>query len=192
VERVGIFGGTFDPVHTGHVVAAVEARDRLGLDRVLVVVAADPWQKAERVLAPAADRFAMVAAAFEGLDRVEASDLELHRPGPTYTIDTVVALARPDRELYLVLGRDAAVGVDSWRRAPELRDLVTVAVVERAGSDDTRTVPAGWSTVSVTMPRLDISSSDLRDRVRAGQAVDGLVPPGAVRIIRARRLYTPA
>ena len=97
-------------MHVGHLVAAMEARFQLELDRVLFVVARDPWQKRGRVVAPAAARFEMVAAAIEGVDGFEASTIELDRPGPTYTIDTVIELAAADRDLFLIVGADAAPG----------------------------------------------------------------------------------
>ena len=103
-ERLGVFGGTFDPVHVGHLVAAVEARYQLDLDRVLFVVAGDPWQKRGQVVAPADARFAMVAGAIADVDGFEASTIELDRSGPTYTIDTVADLAAAHRDLFLIVG----------------------------------------------------------------------------------------
>lgn len=189
-ERLGVFGGTFDPVHVGHLVAAVEARYQLDLDRVLFVVARDPWQKRGQVVAPADARFAMVAAAIAEVDGFEASTLELDRPGPTYTIDTVADLAAAHRDLFLIVGADAAAGLDTWKRAEELREAVTVAVLARAS--DTAPAPlTGWDVRPVTMPRIDVSSTALRDRLARGAPVDFLVPPGAIRVIRERRLYTP-
>lgn len=184
-ERLGVFGGTFDPIHVGHLTAAGAARYQLGLDRVLLVVAGDPWQKHDAVVASADDRFAMVAAACAGIEGLEASRLELDRPGPTYTIDTLEALAAPDRELFLVLGADAAAGLDSWVRADAVRATATLAVVAREGD---RPAPAG--ALTVTMPRLDVSSTDLRRRIANGEPVDFLVPAPALTVIRARGLYT--
>lgn len=189
-ERLGVFGGTFDPVHVGHLVGAVEARYQLDLDRVLFVVARDPWQKRGQVVAPADARFAMVAAAVAGVDGFEASTLELDRSGPTYTIDTVSDLAAAHRDLFLIVGADAAAGLDAWKRAESLREAVTVAVLARA--TDTALEPLiGWDVRPVTMPRIDVSSTALRDRLARGAPVDFLVPPGAIRVIRERRLYTP-
>jgi nicotinate-nucleotide adenylyltransferase len=187
-ERLGILGGTFDPVHTGHLVAALEARNQLDLDRVLLVVAGDPWQKQGTVVAPAAARYEMVAAAIAGLDGLQASRIEVDREGPTYTIDTVEALAGPGRRLFLVVGADVATRLDGWHRADDLRQAVTIAVVTRG--DDEAPVVSGWNAEAVTMPRLDISSTEIRRRIPADAPIDGLVPPGAVRVIRSRRLYT--
>ncbi|MGQ0825413.1 MAG: nicotinate-nucleotide adenylyltransferase [Actinomycetota bacterium] len=189
-ERVGIFGGTFDPVHVGHLVAALSVRHQLRLDRVLVVVAGDPWQKAGQVVAPADARFEMVAAALDGVAGLEASRIEIDRSGPTYTIDTVEQLTVDSRALYLILGSDIVHDLSTWNRADELRHLVTLAIVNRDG--DTTGDLLGWHTESVAVPRLDISSTELRSRLKAGAPVDFLIPPGAIHVIEKRRLYTPA
>ncbi len=190
MERLGILGGTFDPVHVAHLAAAAAARDQLGLDRVLVVVAGDPWQKRGRVGAPAEARFEMVAAALDGAEHLEASRLEIDRAGPTYTIDTVETLAKhPESELFLIVGSDVAASLDGWHRSPDLRSAVTLAIVDREDVAPT-TAPAGWRCVRVHMPRLDVSSTDLRRRIAAGESVEFLVPPPAARILRARGLYT--
>src|SRR5262249_41176064 len=125
-ERLGIMGGTFDPVHIAHLVAAVEARHQLALDRPLFVVAGDPRQKAGHVVASAEARFEMVSAAIAELPGMEASRLELDRDGPTYTIDTVDALDEAARDLFVVVGSDVAAKVDTWHRAEELRERVTL------------------------------------------------------------------
>jgi nicotinate-nucleotide adenylyltransferase len=189
-ERIGVFGGTFDPVHVGHVVAAVETRAALQLDQVLVVPAGDPWQKRDRVVATAADRLALVEAAFGGIDGVEASSVEVDRDAPSVTADTLEALARPDRELFLMLGADAVANMDTWRRLEETRELATVVVIERAGTRDATPPGEGWRVERVWIPQLDVSSTDLRDRIAAGRPIDGLVPPAVVRAIRDRDLYT--
>jgi nicotinate-nucleotide adenylyltransferase len=190
VERLGLFGGTFDPVHIAHLAAAVEARGALALDRMLLVVAPDPWQKQGEVVAPAALRYEMVAAAVADLPQLEASDIELEREGPTYTIDTVEALACDgvSRELYLVVGADVANTIHTWKRADELRALVTLAVVTRDGNE--RVAPTGWRVEHVAMPRLDVSSTDIRERVARGRPIDVFVPSAAVRVISAHGLYT--
>ena len=189
IERVGVLGGTFDPVHVGHVVAAVDTRAALALDRVLMVVAGDPWQKRGEVLAPAADRLALVEAAVEGLDGIEASAIEIERGEPSVTYDTLAALGAPGRELFLVLGADAARNMPTWRRLEETRDLATVVIVERAGDAHAEAPAPGWRVERVTIPRLDIASRDLRARLAAGQPIDGLVPPAVVRAIAERGLY---
>ncbi|MFM8303025.1 MAG: nicotinate-nucleotide adenylyltransferase [Actinomycetota bacterium] len=189
-ERIGVFGGTFDPVHHGHVAAAAEVRHALDLDRVLFVVAGDPWQKRGRVVASAQDRLALARAAAEGVAGLEASAVEVDRNGPSVTADTLEALTAPDRELFLVLGADAVANMGTWRRLDDTRALATVVVVERAGDLDVHPPGAGWRVAHVRVPRLDISSTDLRARLAAGRPVDGLVPPAVIAEMRSRRLYT--
>jgi nicotinate-nucleotide adenylyltransferase len=189
--RVGILGGTFDPPHIGHLATAVEVKSRLGLDEVLLVVANDPWQKsAGRLVTPAVDRLAMVEAAVEGLDGVHASSIEIDRGGPSYTIDTItdLAAAHPDREWFVVVGADAAAGLDTWHRAEELRTAALFVVVDRPGLSAPGP-PAGWRVRHVTVPRLDVASSELRQRVAEGRPLDVLVPRGVITCIRDRRLY---
>lgn len=189
VERVGVFGGTFDPVHIGHLSAAVEVRHALALDRMLLVVAREPWQKVgTRVIAAPEDRFAMVVAAAAEMTGIEACDLELDRPGPTYTADTLAALAAPDRALVLVLGADAAAGIHTWERVEEVRALASLAIVTRPGSDDPVDLP-GWDVTHVPIPALDVSSTDLRRRAAEGRPLDVLVPAAALREARRRGLY---
>ena len=192
VERWGVFGGTFDPVHAGHVVVATETRSQLGLDRVLLVVAGDPWQKRGRVVASASDRLALVALAVDDLDGIEASAIEIERGEASVTADTLEALTAPDRELFLVLGADAVANMGTWRRLEETRHLATVVVVERAGDVHSEPPGPGWRVERVAIPRLDISSTDLRERLRDGRPIDGQVPEAVVREIRARGLYTDA
>ena len=190
VERVGVLGGTFDPVHVGHIVAAAETRSVLDLDRVLMMVAGDPWQKRGRVVASPADRLALVEAAVADVDGVEASALEIERGDPSVTADTLEALARPDRELFLILGTDAVANLPSWRRLDDTSALATIVMVERAGHSDAAPPGEGWRFVRVTIPQLDVSSTDIRDRVATGRPIDGLVLPAVMRAIRARGLYT--
>jgi nicotinate-nucleotide adenylyltransferase len=190
VERWGVFGGTFDPVHAGHVVVATETRSQLGLDRVLLVVAGDPWQKRGRVVASASDRLALAALAVDHLDGVEVSAIEIERDAPSVTADTLEALTAPDRELFLVLGADAVANMGTWRRLEETRHLATVVVVERAGDAHSEPPGPGWRVERVVIPRLDISSTDLRERLRGGRPIDGQVPEAVVREIGARGLYT--
>lgn len=188
-ERVGVLGGTFDPVHVGHVVAAVDVRAALQLDRVLLVPAGDPWQKRGRVVASAEDRIRMVELACRGIPGMEVSRVEVEREGASVTADTLEALAAPDRELFLILGADAAANMPTWRRLEDTRPLATVVVIERAGEHADPPGP-GWRWEHVTIPRLDIASSDLRDRLAAGRPVHGLVPPEVVRFIEEHDLYT--
>ena len=186
-ERIGILGGTFDPVHVGHLMDASAARYQLELDRVLVVVARDPWQKAGTVSAPAELRYEMLVAALDGTEGLEPSRIELERDGPTYTIDTVEELTAPDRELFLIVGSDVAAGMKTWRRVDDLRALVTLAIVDRDSTPFP--TPDGWRVARVSVPRLDLSSTDLRRRASAGEPLDFLVPTPAVRVLRTHGLY---
>jgi nicotinate-nucleotide adenylyltransferase len=186
-ERIGILGGTFDPVHVGHLMDASAARYQLELDRVLVVVARDPWQKAGTVSAPAELRYEMLVAALDGTEGLEPSRIELEREGPTYTIDTAEELTAPGRELFLVVGSDVAAGLPSWHRVDELRALVTLAIVDRESTPFP--APDGWRVSRVSVPRLDLTSTDLRRRAAAGEPLDFLVPTPAARILRTHGLY---
>ena len=190
-ERLGIFGGTFDPPHVGHLVTAVNVRHELALDRVLLVVNDQPWQKlGTRDISSAEDRFAMVEAAVGDVEGLEASRMELDRGGMSYTADTLTQLlaADPTLDLYVILGSDAAVGVPSWERADEVRALSTIVVVERPGSGEGQP-PLGWSWVRVEVPRLEVSSTDLRARVVDGRPLDYLLPPAVIDTIERRGLY---
>jgi len=192
--KLGVLGGTFDPVHVGHLVAAVNARHALELDRVLLVVANVPWQKAgARAVTPAPDRLAMVQAAVDDVDGVEASDLEIVRGGESYTVDTLRELGAlyPGADLYLVVGADLVGELGSWERSDELRDLATLAVVSRPGAVVNQQV-RGWRVANISIPMIDVSSTELRARVADGRPLDFLVPAGALRLIRQRGLYAGA
>jgi nicotinate-nucleotide adenylyltransferase len=189
--RIGIFGGTFDPVHVGHLVAASWAREALELDRVLLVVANVPWQKTgTRTVTPAEDRLRMVEAAVEGVAGVEASRIEIDRGGPSYTIDTVDELARsmPDVRPFVIVGADVASELGTWQRVDDLRRAVTLVVVDRGGVGSGED-PAGWQVERLRIPALDISSSQLRQRLAQGRSVDFLIPEPAIRCIRQLNLY---
>ena len=190
-QRLGIFGGTFDPPHVGHLVSAVNVRHELALDRVLLVVNNLPWQKSgSRAISPAEDRFAMVAAAVADVDGLEASRLEIDAGGPSYTADTLATLLHqvPDRELFVILGADAAAGLLTWERCDEVRDAATVVVVERPGTDPTPT-PEGWRWAWVQVPSIEVSSTDLRARAVDGRPLDYLVTHEVVDWIAAHGLY---
>jgi nicotinate-nucleotide adenylyltransferase len=193
VERLGVFGGTFDPIHVGHLVAAVNARHALDLDRVLFVVANQPWQKSGRRLTPAEDRFAMVAAAVAGSPGFEASRIEIDRGGDTYTADTLEELGGAGAaggavELFLIVGADVGSEMDTWRRPEVVRQLATLVVVDRPGAPELQLGP-GWRVERVAIPHLDVSASDLRRRAAAGLPLDWLVPAAAISCIRERGLY---
>ena len=189
-QRLGVLGGTFDPVHVGHLVAAVNARAALDLDKVLLVVAGQPWQKSGRALTPAEDRLAMVEAAVAGVEGLEASRLELDRDGPTYTADTLEQLVAedPDRDLFLVVGSDVAADLATWERPEVVARLATLAVVDRGAAAELD-LPPMWRVERVEIPRLEISSSDIRQRCADGRPLDFLVPEPVMTRIRALGLY---
>ena len=192
-QRIGVLGGTFDPIHIGHLVAGVNVRHELSLDVVLFVVAHNPWQKADRDVTPPADRLAMVEAAVDGVDGLEASPIEIDRGGVSYSADTlaVLAAANPSAELFLILGTDAAAALHTWDRVDEVRRLATLVVVRRPGSEQL-TPPEGWRYAQVEAPRLEVSSTDLRARFSDGRPLDWLVPDAVVRLARERGLYRPS
>lgn len=189
-ERIGVFGGTFDPPHVGHLVTAVNVRHALKLDRVLLVVAGEPWQKVgQRAISPAADRLAMVQAAVGDAPGLEASSIEIDRGGPSYTADTIDHLLgeRPDRELFVILGSDAAAGLPTWEQVKRVADRATIVVVDRPG--DRSELPEGFDWERVEVPRLEVSSTDLRARVSDGRPLDYLVPAPVIFCLEQRRLY---
>ena len=188
--RIGVYGGTFDPIHSAHVVVACEVRHALGLDEVLLVPAGDPWQKRGLVEASKEQRAQMCELAVDGVEGVRVSRIEVDRAGASVTADTLEALSGPDRELFLVLGADAIANMPTWRGLEATRALATIAAVEREGEHATAPSP-DWTMSHVAIPRLDVSSSQIRDRLRARRPIDGLVPPKVVQFIRDHDLYTP-
>lgn len=190
VERVGVFGGTFDPIHVAHLAVAVAARHQLGLDRVLLMVANVPWQKARARRVSAADaRFEMVAAAIAGRPGLEASRMEIDRGGESYTADTLAELHRPGRELFLVIGSDLVDDLTTWKRWAELPPLCTLAIAHRPGEDDREAVAPGWRTAHLRIPALHLSSTELRTMAAEGLPLDFLVPDPVIEVIHRRRLY---
>ncbi len=190
MPRIGVFGGTFDPPHLGHVSTALEVQHALELDIVMLVVAGDPWQKtAETEITPAETRLAMTRAAVEGLEGLEVSAIEIERRGPSYMADTLEIL----RDLthaswFLIVGSDAAAGLDTWHRPDDVARLATTVVVDRGGREGGRP-PAGWDHEVVEVPALEISSSDIRRRVAAGEPIRGLVPQIIADRIEMQGLY---
>jgi nicotinate-nucleotide adenylyltransferase len=192
-DRIGVFGGTFDPIHVGHLVAAVNARHAMRLDRVILVVANVPWQKEDRPVSPAEDRLAVVEAAVGDVPGLEASRMEIDRGGPSYTADTIEELAKtyPGSELFLIVGWDVAGELATWDRWETIQRLCTLIVVNRPGVGGRPRGLAGdgWRVEEVTVPNLEISSTDLRARAADGRPLDYLIPEAAVHCIRARGLY---
>lgn len=189
-RRIGVFGGTFDPPHIGHLVAAVDAQRELDLDVVLLVVANVPWQKVDsRRISPAEDRIALVRAAVADTPYLEVSDVEIRRGGSSYTADTLADLRReePDAELFVILGNDAAAGFTTWERYEEVAQQATLVVVDRPGTPTPVDPQFDW--VRVDIPELEISSTELRDRVAAGRSIRFLTPARVASAIVDRSLY---
>lgn len=185
--RVGIFGGTFNPIHLGHLLLAETARETLSLDRVLFIPTGRPPHKRAPGLLDGASRLRMVRLAIRDHPAFAASDIELTRPGPSYSIDTIAALRRalPEARLFLLIGQDMlAVRWVKWR---ELKRLCTIAAVRRPGARRTTNGERGvrW----LAMPLMDVSSSDVRARLAAGRSIRYLVPPAVERYIRQHGFY---
>jgi nicotinate-nucleotide adenylyltransferase len=213
VARTAVFGGSFNPIHFGHLLMADEMLERLRLDRVVFVPAAAPPHKPAAILAPAEHRYEMVRLAVAGHAGFEVSDVELRRRGPSFTVDTLEAMARPGDELLLLIGSETFLDLLSWRRPRRIVELARLVVVPRTGSafdpesaaaqkvlreigterfvgpDD----PIGAATVVVVhAASLPISSSDLRARARQGRSLAYRVPEIVAAYIRHHRLYAGA
>jgi nicotinate (nicotinamide) nucleotide adenylyltransferase len=197
--RLGVFGGSFDPIHIGHLAVAEEARARLGLDRVLFVPARLPPHKPDAVLAPAEDRLAMVRAAIGDHPGFAVSDLELRRAGPSYTVDTLQALraAEPAAELFCLVGSDSAVELHTWRDPPRLYALATFVVLLRPGWPaerlqawlEAQPPQARPRLLPLEVPQFGVASREVRRRVRAGETIRYLVPEPVRLLIERRGLY---
>ena len=189
-RRIGLFGGTFDPPHVGHLVTAVNVRHALRLDLVVLMVANVPWQKhGSRAISGADDRLAMVEAAVRDVPGLVAGDLEIRRGGPSYTADTLAALQaeHPGADLFTIVGDDAAAAITTWERHDEVAASSTLVVVDRPGAPVVLPSEFAWERVEV--PRLEVSSTDLRARVNDGRPLDYLVTEPVLQIIRERSLY---
>jgi nicotinate-nucleotide adenylyltransferase len=193
-RRIGIMGGTFDPIHNGHLVAASEVADRFALDEVVFVPTGIPWQKSEAAVSPAEDRYLMTVIATASNPRFQVSRVDVDRDGPTYTVDTLRDLRRafgPEAELFFITGADALEKILSWKDAAQMFTLARLVGVTRPGFELTDDhLPA--DTVSlVEVPAMAISSTACRQRVAAGKPVWYLVPDGVVQYIAKRGLYRP-
>ncbi|MBI4502699.1 MAG: nicotinate (nicotinamide) nucleotide adenylyltransferase [Gemmatimonadetes bacterium] len=186
--RIGIFGGSFDPVHLGHLAVARRAAARLRLDEVRFVPARVQPLKSAGPRAPAEDRIAMLRAAVGGIRGFVVDGREIARSGPSYTVDTLRELRkeRPGDELFLLLGADAARDLAEWRESAELAKLATVVVVPRPGAED---VPAPPGAQKLDMRPIDISATAIRDAVAHGEPMDHLVPEAVADYIAAHGLY---
>jgi nicotinate-nucleotide adenylyltransferase len=195
--RLGVMGGTFDPIHHGHLVAASEVQTRFGLDEVVFVPTGQPWQKDEREVSAPEHRYLMTVVATASNPRFTVSRVDIDRPGPTYTIDTLRDLhrERPDAELFFITGADALAQILSWKDADELFDLAHFVGVTRPGYVLSESgLPADRVTLQ-EVPAMAISSTDCRARVERAEPVWYLVPDGVVQYVNKYRLYaagTPA
>ncbi len=190
IRRVGLFGGTFDPPHVGHLVTSVNVRHALDLDVVLLMVANLPWQKeGTRRVTPAEDRYAMVAAAVEEVAGLVPGRIEIEHGGNSYTADTLRTLADwyPGAELFTIVGDDAAAGLHSWSRSDEVVEQSRLVVVDRPG--DMVELPDDIDWIRVAAPRLEVSSTDLRERFVDGRPLDYLVTEPVLDVIFERGLY---
>ncbi|WP_442788586.1 nicotinate-nucleotide adenylyltransferase [Dactylosporangium sp. NBC_01737] len=190
--RVGIMGGTFDPIHHGHLVAASEVADRFGLDQVVFVPTGDPWQKTGSVVSSPEDRYLMTVIATASNPRFTVSRVDVDRDGPTYTVDTLRDLRDmygAEAELFFITGADALNKILSWKDAQDLFDLAHFVGVTRPGFElDASHLPED-SVSLVQVPAMAISSTDCRQRVEDGKPVWYLVPDGVVQYIAKRGLY---
>jgi nicotinate-nucleotide adenylyltransferase len=192
-RRVGLFGGTFDPPHRGHVAAAETARVALGLDEVKFVVANDPWQKSgSRTVSPASIRLEMVRALVGGITGMSVDDCEIARGGPSYTVETLEhhRASEPDTSFFVILGADAARGVSTWNRFEDVVSLSTLVVVNRPTDRSERPVgvPAERC-IFVSMKPVDVSSSVIRARVASGEPVIDMTGPEVAGMIERHGLY---
>jgi nicotinate-nucleotide adenylyltransferase len=183
-RHLGLFGGTFDPPHLGHVAALTAAAASGRFDRIVVTVAGDPYMKAPRV--DAADlRLAMAHAAFDDIPLVEVSDLEIHRGGPSYTIDTVRELLVNCEAIDLIVGADLATQLNEWHEADDLRELVEIGVVPRPGASMSSL--EGWRWYEIAMQPVDLSSTFIRDMSLSDADLKKYLPAGVIPLfLRAR------
>ncbi|CAL9529286.1 putative nicotinate-nucleotide adenylyltransferase [Streptomyces sp. enrichment culture] len=190
-RRLGVMGGTFDPVHHGHLVAASEVAARFDLDEVIFVPTGQPWQKEHRQVSAAEDRYLMTVIATASNPQFSVSRIDIDRGGKTYTIDTLRDLRaqHQDADLFFITGADALAQILTWRDAPELFSLAHFIGVTRPGHTLTDPGLPNGGVSLVEVPALAISSTDCRERVARGDPVWYLVPDGVVRYINKRALY---
>ena len=190
VDRLGVIGGTFDPLHVGHLVAGSEALNAFGLDRVMFVPAGNPWQKSTH--ADAEDRFMMTTLGAAHHGHFSVSRLEIDRKGPTYTVDTLAKLKDFfDAQVFFIAGADTVAELNTWHKVDELSALTEIIAVTRPGySLDVNEMAAGWPKVhSMEIPGIDVSSTMIRARLAEGKPIDYLVPAEVARYISRHGLY---
>jgi nicotinate-nucleotide adenylyltransferase len=196
--KIGVFGGTFDPVHNGHLAIAEEVRTQLALQEVWFVPAGQPWLKTGRTISPREQRVAMVELAIAGKPYFKLSKLEVAKPGPSYTIDTMVELKRQLKkaELFFIMGWDSLNSLPLWKESYRLIKICRLVAIPRPGSPPPdlivleKAIPGlSKNVVMLDKPNLDISATEIRDRVAKGLPIDGLVPEAVAQYIKRNRLY---
>ena len=192
ITRLGVMGGTFDPIHMGHLIIASEALHELSLDRMVFMPTGQPWQK--KAHSSSEDRYLMTILGASGNGRFAVSRMELDRVGPTYTADTMQQLRDfhgPQTELFFIAGADAVLKLGTWERIESLAELAEVVAVTRPGFELQELAPQpGWPRIrNMQSPGLEISSTDIRTRVAQGRPIDYLVPHDVVAYIREHGLY---
>ena len=196
--KLGVLGGTFDPIHLGHLAAAEAARSTLALDRVLFVPAGDPWLKAGATISPGAHRLAMVRAAIEGVQAYEASTVEVDRPGPTYTEVTLAQLQEtygPATELHFIVGADTVNDLARWHAPAEVLARCTLVVMGRPAQGELdlstldRIAPGAAARALAVDLDMEVSATEIRRRAAAGESLAGLVPDAVERYITEHQLY---
>lgn len=198
--KIGLLGGTFDPIHIGHLIIAQEVRVRLDLDKIVFIPASHPWLKIDREITDAQHRLAMIKLAIASDSCFEVSTAELDRPGPTYTVDTVEALkaeSNPTDELYFIVGSDALADFPRWKEPERVVSLCQIVQVERPGSSNIDPaalkplIPGVSSCLRpVDVPQIDISSTAIRERVGMGYPIRYMVPPDVEAYIYEHGLYS--
>ena len=193
-RRVGIMGGTFDPIHHGHLVAASEVAGLFDLDEVVFVPTGEPWQKSARRVSPAEHRYLMTVIATASNPRFWVSRVDIDRAGPTYTVDTIrdIATQRPGAELFFITGADALAQILSWKDGEQAIALARFVGVTRPGYELSDAHLPSDSAILLDVPAMAISSSDVRERVQKGQPIWYLVPDGVVQYINKHSLYRTA
>lgn len=189
--RLGVFGGSFDPVHYGHLILAENSREAARLDLVLFVPAPRPPHKLDREQTPFFRRVEMLELAIAGHPAFQVSQIEKDRPGPSFTVDTLTQLQaeRPEAELFLLLGSDSLQDFPLWYQPERIAELATLVVTLRPGAEKPTNLPTHFRVLWVDAPRIDISSTDIRNRVRTGRTIRYLLPRAVECYIETHRLY---
>ncbi|HID95911.1 MAG TPA: nicotinate-nucleotide adenylyltransferase [Candidatus Latescibacteria bacterium] len=195
MKRVGVLGGTFDPIHIGHLIIAEEVRTKFTLNKILFIPSAYPPHKEGQDVTPVHLRYRMTVLATQGNPSFEVSSIELDRPGKSYTVDTLKVLRsslEKETDIYLIIGGDEALDIASWRRPDEIFDLCGVIVVNRPGYD-VNVLGERWKArmTFTFVPQIDISSTRIREKVRRGESIKYLVPDSVESYIKEQGLYRP-